>query len=263
MAAQTAGIALSVIAHALLFYVAGGVSLPEPHTERVIHGKLSITVTQRTPLPYQEPITTVPQPPKTRSTEENHTKTAATAHNVLPQQKKPTSTQAPAIAQSQPEVRKKQSQIEQTAAVAFSTPQQTSSKPVTHSSVETAEMPQHAAIKIEQHVAAKENHNITPPSVILEIESNYTTALLKEIERHRRYPLRARRRGDEGEVLIEFTILEDGEVTGIQVASSSHSSSLDQAASKALEQLRQFKPIPQQLQRTSWDFRIPVRFALN
>ena len=99
--------------------------------------------------------------------------------------------------------------------------------------------------------------------VLSSIETGYTSELLQAIERHKRYPLKARRRGQEGEVNIRFSILKDGEITAIQVASSSGYASLDRASSSALVRLNRFKPIPWQLGRESWDFQVPVSFKLN
>ncbi|MCW8891583.1 MAG: energy transducer TonB [Sedimenticola sp.] len=98
---------------------------------------------------------------------------------------------------------------------------------------------------------------------LLAIEMAYADALAAAIEKHKRYPLRARKKGQEGEVKVLFTVLEDGTIAQVQIAESSMSSLLDRAASKAVEQLGRFEPIPQQLGRKRWDFQVPVRFAMN
>ncbi len=249
MAARAVSVTLSVAAHACLLYAAWGISLPEPHMQATIQGRLDITVVRSTqkeaPLPHPEMpaasvVTAVAVPSEADLMgEEQYPMPPQTIRKPPPRQ--PTS----AIAQAQPKAKKDlpQTALAETPPLAQHL---TSYKPVP-----------------EAEAKAKERSIAASSPAILEIESNYTAALLKAIEHHRRYPLRARRRGDEGEVVVDFTILKDGEITGIQIASTSHFTSLDHAASKALEQLGQFRPIPQQLQRTSWDFRIPIRFALN
>ena len=106
-----------------------------------------------------------------------------------------------------------------------------------------------------------------PPAIssqqLLAIERNYATALLAAIEKRKRYPLRARRRGDQGEVRVQFTIQRDGTISQVQVASSSSSQSLDRAASGAVISLGRFDPIPPQLDRDRWEFQVPIRFAMK
>ncbi|WP_260292516.1 energy transducer TonB [Sedimenticola hydrogenitrophicus] len=96
-----------------------------------------------------------------------------------------------------------------------------------------------------------------------EIERAYMDALVAAIERHKRYPLRARKRGYEGEVLVRFTVLRDGTISRIEIGSSSFQTILDQAASRAVRDLGRFAPIPPQLGRDRWEFRVPIRFAMN
>lgn len=98
---------------------------------------------------------------------------------------------------------------------------------------------------------------------LLAIEMAYADALAAAIEKHKRYPLRARKKGQEGEVKVLFTVLEDGTISQVQIGQSSLSSILDRAASKAVESLGRFQPIPEQLGRKRWEFQVPVRFAMN
>lgn len=96
-----------------------------------------------------------------------------------------------------------------------------------------------------------------------EIERAYMNALVAAIERHKRYPLRARKRGHEGEVQVRFTVLGDGTISRIEIGSSSLSAILDQAASRAVRELGRFKPIPSQLGRDHWEFQVPIRFVMR
>lgn len=96
-----------------------------------------------------------------------------------------------------------------------------------------------------------------------EIERAYMNALVTAIERHKRYPLRARKKGYEGEVLVLFTVLRDGTISEVGIGSSSLRVILDRAASKAVTDLGRFEPIPPQLDRDYWEFRVPIRFAMN
>jgi len=98
---------------------------------------------------------------------------------------------------------------------------------------------------------------------LLEIEREYTGALLAAIERHKRYPLRARRRGEQGVVTVLFTLQRDGTISEVRVGAGSSSSSLDRAASGAVTALGRFEPIPPQLGRERWELKVPIRFVLQ
>lgn len=96
-----------------------------------------------------------------------------------------------------------------------------------------------------------------------ELERSYVAALVAAIERHKRYPLRARKKGYEGEVQVLFTVLRDGTISRIEIGSSSFREILDQAAARAVRDLGRFVPIPPQLGRDQWEFQVPIRFAMN
>lgn len=101
------------------------------------------------------------------------------------------------------------------------------------------------------------------PDALRAIELSYMNALVAAIERHKRYPLRARKKGYEGEVQVQFTVLRDGTIARIGIGSSSLREILDQAASRAVRDLGRFAPIPPELGRDRWEFQVPVRFAMN
>ncbi|WP_158070079.1 energy transducer TonB [Motiliproteus sp. MSK22-1] len=96
-----------------------------------------------------------------------------------------------------------------------------------------------------------------------QLEANYRTELVNAISRYKRYPMRARKKGNEGDVVVAFTIEKDGRITGIAVVESSSWSALDKAAVKALEKLNRFKPIPDSFFRKQWSFQIPIKFSLQ
>jgi len=105
-----------------------------------------------------------------------------------------------------------------------------------------------------------------PPGLapwIEDIENDYLAGLRKAILGQRRYPARARRLRQEGSVQIEFTLMRDGTITGIHLAGSSGYRSLDNSAINALERLKKFRPIPEELQRESWGMSIGLEYQLR
>lgn len=72
----------------------------------------------------------------------------------------------------------------------------------------------------------------------------YFTAMRKSIELVWNYPSQAIRRGQQGNVGLEFTILKDGSVRGIKVLSTSGFQALDGAIVEAIKLASPFAPLP-------------------
>ncbi|CDG23328.1 conserved protein of unknown function [Xenorhabdus poinarii G6] len=64
---------------------------------------------------------------------------------------------------------------------------------------------------------------------------NYRARLRQEIERHKRYPRKAKRMKQQGTVTINFTLSDDGTLTAAKVVNSSGNDALDNAALDAVE----------------------------
>jgi len=76
------------------------------------------------------------------------------------------------------------------------------------------------------------------------------------------YPSTARRRHQQGVVLLEVLVSEQGRATAIEIFTSSGYESLDNAALTAVRQWL-FEPARQGEQRVAMRVRVPVRFALE
>ena len=74
-----------------------------------------------------------------------------------------------------------------------------------------------------------------------------------------RYPVDALRNGESGTVLLHVEVGADGVPTDVQVAKSSHSRSLDRAASEAVRQWR-FHPAQRNGQPVAGSVQVPVAF---
>ncbi|MBW2476108.1 MAG: energy transducer TonB [Deltaproteobacteria bacterium] len=95
------------------------------------------------------------------------------------------------------------------------------------------------------------------------LENDYLQALLRELAKHKKYPDSARRRGLEGDVIVTFTVLEDGTISRTNIEKSSGWSILDRAAIRSLKRLGRFKPIPTELNRDAWAFLVTIHFSLE
>lgn len=116
---------------------------------------------------------------------------------------------------------------------------------------EPAEQPEAQQADIEQQ------------AMIASLEQQYMAELIMAIEQRKYYSRRAQRLRHEGKVVISFTVLADGTISNIRVQDSSGKSTLDSSGMKTLEKLAHFKPIPDELERTSWDFSIPIIYSLR
>lgn len=95
------------------------------------------------------------------------------------------------------------------------------------------------------------------------LEAGYLSELRGAIARNRRYPERARRRGETGTVVVYFVIERNGRIGGPRVDKGSGSSALDKAAVESVQRLGKFKPFPEGIGRDRWALRVPIQFSLE
>lgn len=75
----------------------------------------------------------------------------------------------------------------------------------------------------------------------------YQEMVRARIERHKKYPVQARRRQEEGRVTLRFTIRSDGRLGFLRVARSSRNQALDEAAQEAVRSGAPFPYPPEHL----------------
>lgn len=92
---------------------------------------------------------------------------------------------------------------------------------------------------------------------------HYLAALAATIDRNKFYPRAARRRGEEGTVVVRFVIRKDGQLTELTIVESSGSARLDEAALQTLQRVTPFRAIPDALNRDSWSISVPIAFNLR
>lgn len=78
---------------------------------------------------------------------------------------------------------------------------------------------------------------------------SYIDKLRREIERHKRYPRKARNTHTQGNVLVSFTLTSTGEITKVRIAKSSKHTQLDQAALTAITKSRSVGIPPEGLKK--------------
>jgi len=95
------------------------------------------------------------------------------------------------------------------------------------------------------------------------LRSDYMAGLRRRIDRHKRYPVIARRGRQQGVVVLEFVLQPDGSLAGCEVFRSSGYPLLDRAARRAVNNADPFDPLPPGLDHQPLTCRLPLRFELT
>lgn len=92
----------------------------------------------------------------------------------------------------------------------------------------------------------------------------FTTALLKQLAKHKHYPFKARLRKEQGVVHVKFQLTALGELSALSIKKTSGFSRIDEAA---LKMFRAAFPLPKELhsyiQLAGNDFTLPIAFNLS
>jgi protein TonB len=102
-----------------------------------------------------------------------------------------------------------------------------------------------------------------PPANSDRQSADYFGTIQARLARHKIYPQAARLRREEGTVLVRFTIVADGTITGWAVVQGSGHGSLDQAAEEMIQRASPLPPIPAGMGRAQIDITLPIRYALQ
>lgn len=86
--------------------------------------------------------------------------------------------------------------------------------------------------------------------------SNYPGKVRNKINRAKRRV----RGGDSGTVVVSFVVGAGGQASGVRVARSSGSATLDRAAVETVQRAAPFAKIPEAAGRSSWAFNVPILF---
>jgi TonB family protein len=97
------------------------------------------------------------------------------------------------------------------------------------------------------------------------LKLNYETQLLAWLERHKRYPNFARRRGQQGTVILEFVMSAEGELLSHKLLQVSAYASLNEAIDKMIKRASPMPSVPHELRRnrTKFLYTVPIHFKLN
>jgi len=96
-----------------------------------------------------------------------------------------------------------------------------------------------------------------------QVAASWETNLVKHLQRFKRYPADAQARGEEGIVLLSFSVDRTGHVLARQIARSSGHSQLDAEVMAMIERAQPLPPFPPSMTADKLDLTVPIRFSLR
>jgi protein TonB len=91
----------------------------------------------------------------------------------------------------------------------------------------------------------------------------YEQVLAAWIERHKYYPLIARRRGLQGTSSLKIALRRDGSIATSRLALTSRHEVLDDAALDIVRRSAPFPAVPENVRGDTFEFAVPIRFTLE
>lgn len=94
-------------------------------------------------------------------------------------------------------------------------------------------------------------------------EAAYKARLQSLIASRKQYPRLAEKAEVEGSVVVSFTVLPNGAITGVRVSKSAGNDWLDKAAVQAVNAASGALPFPPEIRKPQWVFSLTVNFKLD
>lgn len=94
------------------------------------------------------------------------------------------------------------------------------------------------------------------------LENEYLAKIKKTIEKNKTYPKIAKRLNQMGKVDVTFVISKDGKIFDARIVKKSNFERLDSAAIEILTKINNFEPIPDKLNKNSWEITVPIVYQI-
>ena len=117
-----------------------------------------------------------------------------------------------------------------------------------------------------QELASKEvlkQKDTIDPSQIEALENEKLSKLRYLIEKNKIYPQSAKRLNQMGKVHVCFVISKDGQIKDVKVVKDSNYKRLNEAALEILAKINRFEPIPEKLNKNSWEITVPIVYQIT
>jgi periplasmic protein TonB len=95
------------------------------------------------------------------------------------------------------------------------------------------------------------------------VEPSWQTALVRHLQQYKRYPSEAQSRGEEGIVMLSFSVDRSGHVLAREIVRSSGHPELDREVMSMIERAQPLPPFPASMPEAKLDLTVPIRFSLR
>jgi periplasmic protein TonB len=95
------------------------------------------------------------------------------------------------------------------------------------------------------------------------VEASWTTSLMRQLQRAKRYPASAQAHKEEGTVLLSFSIDRNGHVLAHSIVRSSGHAALDNEVLDMIMRAQPLPPFPESMTQAQIDLTVPIRFSLR
>ncbi|MBX3021351.1 MAG: energy transducer TonB [Bdellovibrionales bacterium] len=90
----------------------------------------------------------------------------------------------------------------------------------------------------------------------------YALEVASTLNRRKVYPEVSRRLRQQGRVKVRFRVERSGRVMEAEVIESSDFPQLNMAARRLIEEIRSFRPFPEDVKETTWLFTVPIEYTM-
>lgn len=126
---------------------------------------------------------------------------------------------------------------------------------------ERAEVAEQGSDRDAKQTADREQAGAT--GGIQDAPPDYRTEVSAWLERHKEYPMSARRNAEQGMAMVSFTFDRDGNILEYKIMRPTGHDSLDQAVEEMLERADPLPKMPEDLAQNRMTWTLPVYFRLN
>jgi len=95
------------------------------------------------------------------------------------------------------------------------------------------------------------------------IDPSWESLLLKHLQEFKNYPIEARRRNEQGVVVLAFSIDRNGHVTSRHIVKGSGYAALDDEAMALVERAQPMPAFPPSMTEAALNLTVPIRFSLR
>ncbi|BAK72709.1 energy transducer TonB [Arcobacter sp. L] len=101
------------------------------------------------------------------------------------------------------------------------------------------------------------------PSLKDALENEYLAKIRMLIEKNKIYPKSAKRLNQMGKVHVCFVVSKNGQIKNVRIVKKSSFEKLDEAAIEILTKISNFEPIPDKLNKNSWEITVPIVYQIT